>query len=278
MPDRDLDITKFSYKSYRKLKKSLGEFDAVVECNEIAIREFIEKANTEDSEKYIQQLSIKHRIKVDNVDFVKFSSRIRQFYIVSVTQQFEQFLADFRNEWKKYFPDRAWIPRDRDSGETELDNCLKNIQLTKYLVEFGNYINHYDYYRLVRNFTAHTDRDIKAIERSLKKIEMPIDNICRIPNSLENIDFTDFHILTNVVKHIAFVICQRSKPDNDIIAQVLFDISKENKANAYNGLKKLKNDDIRYRKALSSFVVTNFGRISESDLEQITNKLKSLLA
>lgn len=59
MQDRDLDITKFSYPSYRKLKMTLGEFDAVVECNEIAIREFIEHAKKEDLQKYIQQLSKK---------------------------------------------------------------------------------------------------------------------------------------------------------------------------------------------------------------------------
>jgi hypothetical protein len=96
MPDRDLDITKFSYFSYRKLKKTLGEFDAVVECNEIAIKEFIENAPKENLQKYIQQLSSKHKVKVDKVDFLKFSSRIRQYYVASVSQQSEQFLKDFR--------------------------------------------------------------------------------------------------------------------------------------------------------------------------------------
>ena len=39
--DKNQDITKFSYFSYRALKNTLGEFDATVECNELAIREFI---------------------------------------------------------------------------------------------------------------------------------------------------------------------------------------------------------------------------------------------
>lgn len=81
MPDRDDDITKFSYNSYRKLKKTLGEFDAVVECNEIAIREFIEKAKSEFPGKYIEELSSKHRIRVNDVNFLQFSSRIRQCII-----------------------------------------------------------------------------------------------------------------------------------------------------------------------------------------------------
>ena len=38
---RNIDETKFSFKAFRNLKKGLGEFDAVVECNEMAIREFL---------------------------------------------------------------------------------------------------------------------------------------------------------------------------------------------------------------------------------------------
>jgi len=76
MQDRNLDITKFSYDAYRKLKKTLGEFDAVVECNEIAIREFIEKSQIEDTRKYIQQLSAKHKLRVDEVNFLKFSTGV----------------------------------------------------------------------------------------------------------------------------------------------------------------------------------------------------------
>src|SRR5690606_18008002 len=128
MPDRDLDITKFSYFSYRKLKKTLGEFDAVVECNEIAIKEFIEQAPKENLQKYIQQLSTKHKVKVDEVDFLKFSSRIRQYYVASVSQQSEQFLKDFRIEWQKYFPEKIWI--EPAKGETKLQNTLKNVSLS----------------------------------------------------------------------------------------------------------------------------------------------------
>ncbi len=276
MADRDLDITKFSYKAYRKLKKSLGEFDAVVECNEIAIREFIEQVEKKGIQPYIQELSKKHKVKVDDVDFIKFTSRIRQYYIASVAQQFEQFLEDFKGEWEEYFFDVQW--KNRNDGEAKLDNCLKNIQFTNTPIEFDNHIKYYEYYRHVRNYMAHTDRDINKLDSAFKKIEQLFITNLSSPKSLENIDFEDFHVLTNVVKHIAFVICSKSKPDNQRIAEILFGLSKENKARAYKGLKKLKADNVRYEKALKSFAVTHFGRFSTNDADDIVNKLKCLLA
>lgn len=155
MPDRDLDITKFAYFAYRKLKKTLGEFDAVVECNEIAIREFIQKAQTPG---YIERLSDKHNIIVNEVDFMKFGSRIRQYYLASVFQQSEQFLKDFKKEWRDYFYDKEWL--DLEKGETVLQNVLRNLSLSI----SPDLIDFYEYYRLIRNYMSHTDRDINKIE------------------------------------------------------------------------------------------------------------------
>jgi len=210
MPDRDLDITKFSYYSYRKLKKILGEFDAVVECNEIAIKEFIEHANKQDSRKYIQQLSTKHKVKVDEVDFFKFSSRIRQYYVASVFQQSEQFLKDFKNEWKEYFPEKEWI--EPINGQTKLHSTLLNTGITLP----SDLIHAYEYYRIVRNYMAHTDRDKKELKVRYEKV-LSNQNIFLselhlsiLPNKIDNINFSDFLILTNIVKHIAFLLSTNS--------------------------------------------------------------------
>jgi hypothetical protein len=278
MQDRDLDITKFSYNAYRKLKKMLGEFDAVVECNEIAIREFIEKAQSEDSRKYIQQLSSKHKVKVDEVDFIKFSSRIRHYYIASVFQQSEQFLKDFKEEWRRYFNDNEWLePAD---GEPKLHNVLRNLSITipSDLMDF------YEYYRIVRNYMAHTDRDIEKLKARYKKIQKNKNdflndlNLFESPNSLDHINFDDFLILTNIVKHVAFIISNNSKPSNKRIAEILFELSKGNEKRAYKGLKKLKNDNNRYEKAIQNFAITSFGRFSTTDIEEVTKEIKCLLA
>lgn len=278
MSDRELDITKFSYESYRKLKKTLGEFDAVVECNEIAIREFIEKAQAQDARNYIKQLSSKHRVKVDEVDFIKFGSRIRHYYLASVFQQSEQFLKDFKEEWKFYFPTKEWL--EIKKGETSLQNTLRTISVSipSDLIDF------YEYYRLVRNYMAHTDRDVDELRSRFKKTQENTNEFLNdlhlfgAPNSLETINFDDFLILTNIVKYIAFAICNHSKPDNNRIAEILFEHSKKNNKSAYKGLKKLKNDENRYNNALKSFIITTFGRFSSTDIEEVVNELKRLLA
>lgn len=275
MHDRDSDITKFSYPSYRKLKKTLGEFDAVVECNEIAIKEFIEHASRYKINEYIQQLSKKHKLKVDEVNFLKFSTRIRQYYIASVFQQSEQFLKDFKIEYKKYFPEKKWL--EPNDGETKLQNTLNNISLTI----TKDILDIYEYYRLVRNYMSHTDRDsgeLKKIHTSICSNNNEfINNVnLNIPNLLEKINFSDFLIITNVVKHIAFVISSHAKPENQIIAEILFLQAKDN-PKTYQGIKKHINDNDRIDLAIKSYIKTTFGRFSNSDIDNITLEFKKRL-
>lgn len=277
MPDRDLDITKFSYKSYRKLKTSLGEFDAVVECNELAIREFMHNLQTGGCE-FIEQLSRKHHVKVNEVKVKKFTSRIRGYYIASVYQQSEQFLSDFKREWIEYFPEKNWV--DKENGQTALDNTLKTIGLN--LPSDIKCI--YDYYRLVRNYMSHTDRDIKDLEKQLKEIrdnnkkeDLIFSKLPSLPNNINNLDFNDFIILTNIIKHIAFLICQQSKPSNDRIAEIIFKKFSDNKQ-MLAGVKKLINHDKRYQKAIKSCIMTEYGRFSTDDADEIASSLIRLLA
>jgi hypothetical protein len=278
MPDRDLDITKFGYEAYRRLKKTLGEFDAVVEFNEIAIREFIEHAHTEYPAKYIQALSHKHKVKVNEVNFIKFGSRIRQYYIASVYQQFDQFLTDFKDEWKLYFNDIVWT--NKEDGETKLSNILKNTNISI----SSDLIDCIEYYRLVRNYMAHTDRDIKEIKKRYQKLCSNKNDflneltISAIPNELDNINFDDFLFFTNLIKHITFILCINSKPSNQRIAEILFDKAKLNGGGTIQGLKKLKNKSDRYEIALRSYISSSFGRFSLNDIKDVADNLKCLLA
>jgi len=278
MPDRDKDISKFSFLAYRKLKKTLGEFDAIVECNEIAIKEFIEAASKQDLQKYIERLSTKHSVKVNEVNFLKFSSRIRQYYVASVSQQFEQFLKEFRKEWTEYNPNHYWI--EPPKGQTIFQNILKNtgINLPNDLIEI------LEYYRIVRNYMAHTDRDKVELKSRIESIKSNSNEFLKnfhldvLPNKVDEIDFNDFLILTNIVKHIAFILSTNSKPENYDIASILVNKMKENGGNAFKGIKKLKNNNHRYEKAIKNYITTTFGRFNSEDLEFTYKEIKSLLA
>lgn len=145
-------------------------------------------------------------------------------------------------------------------------------------------IDVYEYYRLVRNYMSHTDRDLEELKNRYKKIQTNKNgflnelHLSSLPNPVNDINFTDFLILTNIVKHIAYIISTSSKPENDRIAEILFDKSKDDNSKAFKGLKKLKNDKERFENALRSFITTNFGRFSNDDIKVVSKKLESLLA
>lgn len=284
---RDADITKFTFKSFRALKKRLGEFDAVVECNEIAIREFaVQVRSSTNAKKHIEELSLKHRVRVNEVDFAKFGARIRQFYVLSVTQQAEQFLEEFQQEYKEYFPAKTWQPKN--SSETVIENVLINI--------FGNktaginkitegVFEAYEYYRLIRNLVAHSENyKIPKITNKHNAAKIHLTDLqTRFHlsgglNEYTNIDYNDFLMITNIIKSIGYSLCQEATPNNQRIAEILVGLENERGLNIMNGLKKIKNDENRYKSAVFSLLRTNFGRISSTDKEDIYIKIKSLLA
>ena len=169
--NRDCTKTKFSFQSFRNLKKGLGEFDAVVECNELAIREFISNLSKAiNKETFIHSLSEKYNVKVDTVSIKLFESRIRQFYIMSVMQKAEQFFDEFKKEYKDYKSE--WI--NKKDGETDLDNLLINTfgSLKNGIKEIKDEVYYgYEYYRFIRNRFAHSEeKDDKKLKSYHQKV------------------------------------------------------------------------------------------------------------
>lgn len=286
---RDISITKFSFKSFRNLKKGLGEFDAIVECNELAIREFLKNLNKSvDKDSFIQELSEVHSVKVDTVIAKLFAPRIRKFYIMSVMQKAEQFFDEFKTEYKKY--DNSWI--NKIDGETNIDNLLKNVFKTKSngIKEIGEEIyNGFEYYRFVRNRFAHSEeKNDKKLNLYCKKATehkefYEINFHCQdAPKDYKNIDFQDFLLITNIIKNIGYTLCQKGKPDNETLAKIILKteikISEDKSTNAIKSLQKLKNNETRFTNAIGNLLNTNFGRINEEDRNEITNHIYRILA
>ncbi|WNH14041.1 hypothetical protein [Thalassobellus suaedae] len=287
--NRDYTKTKFSFQSFRSLKKGLGEFDAVVECNELAIREFTSNlSKTLDKESYIQALAEKHSVKVDTVSIKLFESRIRQFYIMSVMQKAEQFFDEFKKEYKSYIPE--WT--DKKDGETDFDNLLINtfgslkngIREIEEEVYFG-----YEYYRFVRNRFAHSEeKDNKKLKLYLQKVKTYklFYNITfhsnREPNEYKEIDFNDFLLITNIIKNIGYTLCEKCKPNNQILAEIIskkeITTKSNKKINQVKSLSKLKNNSHRYSNAIGNLLNSNFGRINETDRNEIIINLNRILA
>lgn len=282
---RDINETKFSFKAFQNLKKGLGEFDAIVECNEIVIREFLENLKASHNQKqFIQDLSQIHGVKVDTVNVNLFSSRIRLFYILSVMQQAEQFIDEFRKEYKTYNP--IWA--DKVDGETDFDNLLRNIFSTKGqgIIEIREEVYQgFEYYRLVRNRFAHSEeKDIKKLENLCQKVSQH-SNFYNIkfhsvnsPNNYEKIDFNDFLLFTNIIKHIGYTLCEKCKPDNSKLADkiVKLEIKVNNKTiSPIKSINKLKNDPDRFSNAIGNLLNSTFGKINNTDKEEIIQCIKN---
>lgn len=279
MNDRSKDITKFSYESYRVLKKNLGEYDAVIEVNELLIKEFNSNSKAIGYNSYVEKLSEKHNVIVDSVKIDLFNLRIRQYYIVSVYQAFETFISKFKREFTTYFTGHIWITKH--DGETVLENIVQNVKAINPKIDLHKEVlEAVDYYRLVRNYMSHTNRDSGKIAlkyKSVSKYVPELSNIfnyqCTI-NDINNINFDDFKLFSNCVKHLAFNLSIMSKPSNETIAIKIFELEKE----SIRKLRKTKNNELRYKNSIDNLIRSKFGRFSNSDLEETRNKIISLLA
>ncbi len=277
---RDFSISKFSYKAFRDLKKRLGKFDAVAECNELAIREF-EFQGKGNLNSYIKTLSDKHRVSVSSVDFPTFLSRIRQFYILSVMQQADQFLNELKKEYAELNNFDLTINQQKE-GETDLSYILRIIfgsEATGIQAVGSQYFDTCEYYRLVRNKISHSettkDRDIKL----KKQYEIAVATKYKTaPNSYEEINFDDFLLISQSIKNIGYKICELKKPPNENIAKAL------DKQNLLSPLSKLKNNiseseegKKRYEYALENLINSEFGRFNTEDINDIIQHIRNIL-
>lgn len=286
---RDINETKFSFKAFRNLKKGLGEFDAVVECNEMAIREFLKNLKaSKNQDQYIQELSQKHGVRVDTVSVSHFASRIRHFYILSVMQQAEQFFDDFKKEYLIY-NSISW--NKKVDGETDFDNLLQNIYSSKGrgIVGIGKEVYHgFEYYRLVRNRFAHSeDKDIKKLNSQCIKITAYASfynsafHSTGCPNAYDKIDFNDFLLFTNIIKNIGYTLCEYCKPDNSVLAEMLInlELNVDNKiVKPLKNIFKLKNNPSRFANAVGNLLNSTFGKINNDDKNEIIQHINRILA
>lgn len=276
MNDRDRDYTKFTFDSYRRFKKVLGEFDAVLECTELAIREFNSiYSKAESKSEFIDKMSSKHSVNVNVHDYRKMELRVSTLYIVSVHREFEIFLQEFKDEFQNYHKE-TWIRKS--DGETILDNIIANVSNICGL----NFIDEQvlricNYYRLLRNRMAHGNKDIKAIKKlyeqvSLYKVKITDKfNLEKGLNDFENLCYDDFVLFTNIVKYIAFDLSYNGKPSIDYISS---EIAKKHS----KSLNKVKDREERFTNVLRNIYITHYGRISTVDFEILHKNVKSLLA
>lgn len=257
-----------------ELYKNLGRYDAIVEFTEISIRDFIEQARISgDFDKYLQQKSIQHGIRVNSIDKTIYRARISQSYILSVNQTAELFLHQFRDEHIELY-NAPW--KIDDSTESLLTKTIRKItKINKANLHFGNHrLSVYNYYRLVRNKYSHSRISDSKLDLEYQSVKKFIDEIqhdypgLNAPNSFDKISFDDFILFSRIVKDIADKLNDLVKPTNEQIKDYYL---------RKDLFKKLNENVIRKKNALKGHMLSNFG-IEESQANEILNLLHFPLA
>lgn len=232
----------FRFPSYVNLRRHLGEYDALVELNELAVRSLLHRISP-DPLKLLKAESVLHEIRVDHNDQStdsEFSARRTQFYVLSVYQQAEQFLYEFVNDLPQGKRWRALTGAlARKSEESELDWLIRTIRKEcpealndKADADFFDDIDIFTYFRLVRNAFMHEGKETRQLINQFNKLETRGRGLSAIPaveesnkqhrirsfavpNRYNELLFSDFILFTRVVKSIAFRLCGVLKPSID---------------------------------------------------------------
>lgn len=278
----------FTLQSYRRLKSKLGKLDAIVECNELALRGFINQAAQHTSEKelkgFITSQSEQYKVQVNAVDLNQLGVKVAQLYILLVYQQAEEFFQDFREEHPY---SSAW---KYDNGDTILVRILNNIgddydQNVKCIGELRFEI--FDYYHLVRNRFMHSKIRLEKLDNQTKKIQeiinnqpnhLPVSFLCAdkkldeidnkvrakrsyningVPNVYRSITFEDFLLFSKLVKDIAYLVCQLSRPSDIELADWILE-NPDSKV-ILSKFRRRKQNEERYKNSIFGLVNNLYG-------------------
>lgn len=257
-------ITSFRLPCIPNLIKCLGKVDATVECTELAIREFINECKNDPDT--ICEYSKRHNIKVDYVNLDHLQVRTAQLYLISVYQQAEGFLENFRDEHPLA---KKWRYDDDDDL---LRRILKNIgstyQQTQNIVGILE-VDLFDYYRHIRNCYMHPEIDKTTHDKKTEKLKELVkhnQNYARLnaPNIYDEISFDDFILFTRIIKHIAYALCKVNRPTDQEIADILIKkIRTDQTSMKLQTIKRLKNNPKRAHSVLTSYLGELYGLVKE---------------
>lgn len=211
---------------------------------------------------YIQELSAKHSIRVDDSEMPFLRSHISQLYIISVYAQAEEFLEGFRDE-HPLSTDWRYEKKD-DLLKSILKNICQDYQAAKRLVGSLE-VELFDHYRMVRNRFVHVDIDVSKIDSKVLHLQEEVKahssyGKLNAPNKYSDMSFDDFILFTRVVKQLAFKLCQASRPSDRQLADTVFKIiQSENSPLSLQKLKQLKCNPDRVKNCLETLLRKLYG-------------------
>ena len=232
---------------YNKFKQDLGISDAINEYIEVLLRQFESSPHDESS---FQRIASGFGIRVNDVSPQVAICKIREYYVISVFQVFEDFLNQMHSFLKEY----GVYKENKDPSTSMLKHIhvsllgMRKTSETAYL-----YYLICDYYRFVRNLCAHAD-NINKVQNAYQKLSDRKTEIATLfqqleaPNKYGNINFDDFILYSRAAKKLAEMYMANIEYDVDKVVAI-FDIER---------FRVYRNNPKRLRKAMETEIKFKF--------------------
>jgi hypothetical protein len=214
---RPLTDIPFIFESYRELTERLGAVDGHAATLAIAARYFIDQSKLSDDEQALGlSLAPLYEVSTRYVDLRGLASHLHQLLIVATTKHAEDFLIHFIKEQRAL--GRVWRTKhDKEDRLSYVLDCIGDGLTANVSLIGAERFELLQYYRLVRNATAHRQDQRARLDNEYEKVrkykplikeEYKLDG----PNPFEQTQFDDHMIYTRLVKYLATDLCRLAPP------------------------------------------------------------------
>lgn len=258
----------FKYEAYNNLLFELGRLDYVVEISEISIKDFLNRLNqSEEPESFLKQKSNEFGIMVS---FDKSNNYYNQTILGNISNVYhlgETFFYELQSEFNSISKENWTF----EPGKTKLDQVISYF---KKLNRFNNadkideyLIDTFAYYHQLRVYFSHKKTtSVGEIETKYQNAIKHFDSellkkykVNSSPKKLENIDFEDYFLFTQITKDLALQLSSIGYPKPEGLAA--WDVIKK--------IKKFKDDTDRLSKSVENALITKYGYIKENDSDNL---------
>lgn len=245
-----------TFAAYRSLKRRLGSTTALAALNHVAFVEFQRLAGDSGTVTFVRESAKRHGIDANFPVFPDARTRFSQQFIVMLHQQWEHFLEDFKQEWRKLtgnsYPESEKLDFLRLTLQAvNVDESDSSIGLHRMALM--------DFFRIVRNRTVHSQQVDKRKDhkRSLDQLVLYRDQILhefgRVPSDYDDFAVDDVLLYSRLILQVAFSICLLCRPPAERIAALM------REGGQLKRFQKIANNDSRYRNAINGAIRTQFG-------------------
>ena len=171
--------TTFNIPSNRKLWLTLGQYDALVEYQEVASRYYLASFDIqkESFDAFLSRTSTATGVRLNSISLTNFREKQYQGYLVFPNASFDDFITDFVDD-VRFLIDPAFALSNIDGSKLDkLLDALSQKGVSPSIEKFKKDL--YDYYRLLRNDVAHClNKDYKNEYKAVSIQQTPYCENC----------------------------------------------------------------------------------------------------